>query len=368
MELLGATKGIIGIKAEYGEAIAALAPHLSPQLHLHLLGSHYPAGDEFILVYEATGRSIPPGGLPKDVGCVVNNVETLINIAMQRPVTHKYLTVGGAVVRPQTICAPLGASLTDCVAACGGASAPRWLALEGGVMMGRLCDDQYSPVSKTTGGFILLPQDHPLLGRYLSKWSAISRRARAACDQCNFCTELCPRRLLGHPIQPHLAMRALGFNPTPNGAAAPDTAGAAYCCECNLCSLVVCPEDLDPKSVMVQAKQQTTSAQSTGSRVFEPHPLYAARRQPLSRIKARLGLTEFSDFGPLVPRPLEVERVCISLHQGLCAPGEPVVSVGENVAEGQLIAHPPTDQLGSPLHASLSGVIRQVNESVVIER
>jgi Na+-translocating ferredoxin:NAD+ oxidoreductase RnfC subunit len=60
----------------------------------------YPAGDEFILVHLVTGRVIPPGGLPKDVDTAVSNVETLINIALDQPVTHKYLTVAGAVKRP----------------------------------------------------------------------------------------------------------------------------------------------------------------------------------------------------------------------------------------------------------------------------
>ena len=57
----------------------------------------YPAGDEFVLVYDVIGRVIPPGGLPRDVGAVVVNVETLVNIGRGRPVTHKYLTVAGAV-------------------------------------------------------------------------------------------------------------------------------------------------------------------------------------------------------------------------------------------------------------------------------
>ena len=86
-----------------------------------------------------------------------------------------------------------------------------------------------------------------------SGWGkAIRWIARAACDQCTFCTEMCPRYLLGHPIQPHLAMRALAFNEGPN----PSAAHTLYCCECNICSLIACPEDLDPKNVCVQLKQK----------------------------------------------------------------------------------------------------------------
>ena len=75
------------------QAVAASAFAWSP------LPDCYPAGDEFILVHMVTGRVIPPGGLPKDVDCAVANVETLMNIGLDRPVTHKYLTVAGAVAQ-----------------------------------------------------------------------------------------------------------------------------------------------------------------------------------------------------------------------------------------------------------------------------
>jgi Na+-translocating ferredoxin:NAD+ oxidoreductase RnfC subunit len=70
----------------------------------------YPAGDEFILVHMVTGRVIPPGGLPKDVDAVVANVETLMNIGLDRPVTHKYLTVAGAVATSRSLCGSRSAS------------------------------------------------------------------------------------------------------------------------------------------------------------------------------------------------------------------------------------------------------------------
>jgi len=106
------------------------------------------------------------------------------------------------------------------------------------------------PVTKTTGGIVVLPSSHSLILRHAAKWPVIARVGRSACDQCRFCTEFCPRYLLGHPIQPHRAMQSLGFSPSP----AEIIAGTLYCCECNLCSLYACPEDLDPKNVCVQSK------------------------------------------------------------------------------------------------------------------
>ena len=97
---------------------------------------------------------------------------------------------------------------------------------------------------------MFFPPSHSLIQRHAAKWPVIARVGRSACDQCRFCTEFCPRYLLGHPIQPHRAMQSLGFSPSP----AEIVAGTLYCCECNLCSLYACPEDLDPKNVCVQSK------------------------------------------------------------------------------------------------------------------
>src|ERR1035441_4199260 len=97
MEMVGAPEGIIGIKEKYHGIIAAMQQQAPKNIRVAPLPDSYPAGDEFILVHIVTGRVIPPGGLPKDVDALVCNVETLMNIGLDQPVTHKYLTVAGAV-------------------------------------------------------------------------------------------------------------------------------------------------------------------------------------------------------------------------------------------------------------------------------
>ncbi len=92
MELTGAAEGVVGVKNKYKDIIAELGAQAPAGVRVFPLSDSYPAGDEFILVHDVTGKVIPPGGLPKDVGAVVANVETLINIGNDRPVTHKYLT------------------------------------------------------------------------------------------------------------------------------------------------------------------------------------------------------------------------------------------------------------------------------------
>jgi Na+-translocating ferredoxin:NAD+ oxidoreductase RnfC subunit len=336
-------------------------------MRVHVLPDFYPAGDEFILTYEVTGRVVPPGGIPPNVGVLTANVETLLNIARGKPVTRKYLTVAGAVARPATLCVPIGVSFAEAIAAAGGPTCERYDVLVGGAMMGRLARDTAGVVTRTTGGLLVLPDDHPLLGRYRRDVRAINRIGRSACDQCVFCTQLCPRYLLGHPIEPHRAMRALGLVHDP----APEVAGTIYCCECNLCSMMACPEDLDPKSVCVQAKAtaRERGLEWKGATPREPHPLLEARRTPLRRLRSRLGLREFRDEGPLCEETLRPARVTIPLRQNVGAPARPVVKAGEMVEVGQVVGDVDSTELGCPVHASIAGRVTDVRaDAVVIER
>jgi cobalamin reductase len=366
MERVGARRGVIGIKEKYDDVIRSLSPQLPNDIEIQLLRDAYPAGDEFILVYDVTGQVIPPGGLPLDVGAVVSNVETLINVARKRPVTHKYLTVAGAVAEPVTLHVPVGMAMGEVIAAAGGATASPFEVLMGGAMMARLAHGLEEPVTKTTGGLIVLPREHGLIRRYLRSWPAMDRIGKSACDQCSFCTELCPRYLLGHPIEPHKAMRALGFAPDKDRL----IVGTLYCCECNLCSLFSCPEDLDPKDVCAHDKK---IARERGlgwqGRVedIRPHPVATQRRIPTHRLMAKLGLTGFRNVGPLEDRELAPRRVVIPLLQHVGAPAVPTVRPGESVRAADLIASAAAGKMGANIHASISGRVREVNGAVVIE-
>ena len=103
IESTGAKKGYFGIKAKNVKAISSISNVIDTQIEMCQLGDFYPAGDEYELVYAATKRLIPPHGIPLNVGCVVNNVETFYNInnAINGfPVTEKFLSVTGLVKKP----------------------------------------------------------------------------------------------------------------------------------------------------------------------------------------------------------------------------------------------------------------------------
>jgi Na+-translocating ferredoxin:NAD+ oxidoreductase RnfC subunit len=365
MELVGASEGAIGIKEKYQDIIEAMERAVPRGVRVVALPDVYPAGDEFILVHMITGRIIPPGGLPKDVDTAVANVETLMNIGLDRPVTHKYLTVAGAVANPVTLRVPVGITIGEVIEAAGGATVDDIGVLLGGVMMARPAANLDVPVTKTTGGIIVLPASHKLIERHNAPMIQVNRIGRSACDQCRFCTEFCPRFLLGHPIQPHRAMQSLGF-----AAGADAMVATLYCCECNLCSLYACPEDLDPKNVCVQAKPLARERDLTfkgDPASITPHPLADYRRVPMRRLIARLGLGEFNNVGPLVEHAFAPSKVNILLKQHAGAPAVPVVKCGDRVKTGDLLAATEKGKLGARIHASIDGVVTVGRDAIVIE-
>ncbi|MGW8256334.1 MAG: 4Fe-4S dicluster domain-containing protein [Thermoguttaceae bacterium] len=239
----------------------------------------------------------------------------------------------------------------------------------GGVMMGYLEENHKALVDKTTGGVILLPDDHVVIRRRRQDWPQITRIGRSACDQCSFCTELCPRWLLGHPIEPHAAMRSLGFNQI--GAAT--VIGTQFCCECNLCSLYSCPEDLDPKNVCTQNKRRLAAEkrrwENPPFNPQRPELHMANRKAPMARLMNKLGLRQFHNVGPLKNALLAADRVGIKLKQHIGAPCESLVKPGERVKKGQVLGRPPVQNgkaaLGAPVHASIDGVVSAVVDGVV---
>jgi Na+-translocating ferredoxin:NAD+ oxidoreductase RnfC subunit len=365
MELVDAREGVVGIKEKYVDIIAAIEAQAPAGIRVVPLPDCYPAGDEFILVHMVTGRVIPPGGLPKDVDCAVANVETLMNIGLDRPVTHKYLTVAGAVAHPVTLRVPTGITIGEVIDAAGGPTVPDFGVLLGGVMMAKPAADLNVPVTKTTGGIIVLPAEHALIRRHNAPWMHIAKIGRSACDQCRFCTEFCPRYLLGHPIEPHAAMRSLGFS-QPGDL----TVATLYCCECNLCTMFACPEDLDPKNVCVAGKPVARERGLTWKGTpesIEPHPMAEYRRVPMRRLIAKLGLGEFVNEGPLTEHNFAPRKVTLPLKQHAGAPAVAQVKCGDRVSVGDLIAAPEAGKLGARIHASIGGRVTVGADAVVIE-
>ena len=122
MAQTGASRGVIGVKAKYKNAIANLTELIKTEssIEIKVVGDYYPAGDEQQLVYEVIHKVVPLMGIPLDVGAVVINVLTAINIARDKPVTERVVTVTGAVAKPQTLIVPVGTSFRELIKSCEG--------------------------------------------------------------------------------------------------------------------------------------------------------------------------------------------------------------------------------------------------------
>ena len=369
MDATGAREGIIVIKAKYKDGIAALEQNLTGgRIRIHLLDDFYPAGDEPVIVQEVTGRAVPQGGIPLKVGCVVVNVETLLNVADaldNTPVTRKYLTIHGEVATPCTLRLPIGTPIAAALALAGVKSTEGMRVIDGGPMMGKLIEDLEQPITKTTKGLLLLPANHPIILKRTQSCDRIIKQAKTACIQCRYCTDLCPRFLLGHRLEPHRIMRAIR-----NAEAAPDVIKMAFACtECGVCEQYACSMGLSPRRMNAMLKQELSRQ---GLRPDPPpagqevDKIREHRKIPVKRLVSRLGLSTYNKTAPLSERDYPIAEVRLPLKQHVGAPSKPVVQTGQAVRQGELVAAAPAEGLGANIHASISGTVIEVSNRIVL--
>lgn len=367
-EAVGAENAIVGIKAKKKQAVQAVeAACRGTAVKVHLLGDYYPAGDEYDLVHSVTQRLIPPGGIPIQVGVVVNNVETFINIAAAaegRPVTHKMLTIAGAVRSPATLRVPVGVTYRECIQAVGGLTTHNPVLCIGGLMMGQTTDNLDTPVVKTATGVVVLPRDHHVVERKLKPNKVQAKIGKSACDQCRYCTEYCPRFLLGYAVEPHQVMRSLAFTAT---GADYWNQWAAMCCSCGLCTLFSCPEELYPKEACDDAKAAMRRANQkwTGPTTVKVHPMHDGRRVPIKSLTRKLHVQDYDLPAPFVENVLSPSRLVLPLRQSAGTACVPKVKAGDRVAAGQVIGQPAPNALGAWLHAPLAGTVAEVSETQI---
>ena len=374
MQATGAAKGVLCTKAHYHDAVAALRETFKGQddLSLKLFDSTYPAGDEQVMVYEVTGRVVPTGGLPIDVGAVVFNVSTLKNISDALngiPVTEKTVTVAGEVKTPMTLTVPIGTPIQALIdLANGPKQAEGFVSILGGPCMGILERDWNVPVTKTTGGIIVIREDHPLVFTKTDDLQRDIKLAKAVCCQCSLCTQMCPRNALGLKVEPHKAMRAAANG---NGMLLGDVNGVFSCCACGLCTYYACNFGLNPSAMMVRMKDGLARAgiKPVKRTAYPVASDYAMKKLPVMRLESRLGLTSFETDAPYIDAAIPVNRVVIPLKMHIGAPSEAVVTAGERVVKGQMIAKIPEGKLGANIHASIGGTVEAVDAvGIVIRR
>ena len=368
-QAVGAKELVIGIKKAYTKTIDALNGVIGayPEVRLGLLDEVYPAGDEVVLIYEVTKKVVRPGGLPIEQGVAVFNVETVYNayraINQSTPVVDKLVSVVAEVDHPVTVRVPIGTTIEDTVKLAGGITTKNPVYFIGGPMMGFIGSGSL-PVTKTTNAVLVLPEEQLIIQKKRKKTSIDLKRAAACCCQCSMCTDLCPRNRLGHPIQPHLFMRAA----TCKDVQEPNIfVNTMFCSSCGLCEMYSCMQGLSPRTLMAEYK---AGLRANGLRPpkVEAKPVGPEReyrKVPMERLMARLDLTKYNKEAPLDESVVPVSKVKIMLSQHIGAPAAAIVKQGDKVTKGQMIAEP-AKGLSVGIHASIDGVVSEVTDKYVI--
>lgn len=366
---LGVKRCVIGIKSAYKTTLDAIRPVAAryPNVEIKTLNEVYPAGDEVVLIYEATGRVVAPGALPITQGVIVFNVETLYNayraLHGNMPVTDKLVTVTCEVAKPQTLLVPVGATVQEAVDYCGGATVRDPVFVSGGAMMGKIVSGG-DVITKTTNAILVLPKDHTVVRQKRRNAVVDARRAQSACCQCHMCTDLCPRHLLGHPIDPSRFMRAVSNR---NARDTEAYVNALYCSGCGLCEAFSCMQGLSPRVLLGVAKNELRKGGIKPSPQV-PAPVASARAGrgvPVERLTARLGLAAYADADAPLGAVLPVTRVRVPLQMHIGAPAVPVVANGERVEKGQEIARP-AEGLSVGVHAPIAGIAQLGGNEILI--
>jgi Na+-translocating ferredoxin:NAD+ oxidoreductase RnfC subunit len=365
MTATGAKTAYIAVKGHYRDAVSAIEKELPTDgsIRIHLLENYYPAGDEFLTVYDVTGRVIPEGGLPLHVGVLVGNVLSLAQVAQAvngKPVTERPVTIAGSVQRPQVVTVPIGTTYRDLIELSGGTQQPTDVLLDGGPMMGQVVDDPNRGIGKTTSGVVALPADHFIMRLQRTTISQMVKKSKAACCQCFRCTDLCPRNLIGHGLYPHMTMRTIDYNlsePTDH------ITSAFLCSQCGLCELVACDFMLlSPRKIYAEYRELLTAKgiknphRRTGLAIL---PELAYRKVSVPTVIKKLDLSKYVKETPSLGYK-EMARVRIPLSSRNGRPARPRVAAGDDVKMGDIVAAPPPDQMGAVCHASLHGRVTEV--------
>lgn len=190
MKAVGVNRAIIGIEANKPQAIKALRRWLADdeEISVAVLKTRYPQGSEKQLIKALTGREVPEGGLPVDVGAVVDNVATAYSIYdavyNRRPLTQRVVTVTGPNLRkPGNYLVKIGTTISSIIEAAGGLPADTGKVIAGGPMMGKAMSRLDAPTTKAISGILVLPE------------SMSHRRPEEPCIRCAKCVSGCPMGL-----------------------------------------------------------------------------------------------------------------------------------------------------------------------------
>ena len=187
IKAVGAEKGVIVIEDNKPDAIQLMNEKTADLDNIEVVAAKtkYPQGAEKMLIKRVTGRKVPSGGLPADVGCIVSNISTTKAIAdailTGMPLIERVVTVTGERVKnPGNFIVKIGTNTKDLIDYCGGIIGEDVTIKAGGPMMGFLLTDTNVPIMKGSNGIIAVDTDHTV---------------EQPCIKCGRCMDVCPMEL-----------------------------------------------------------------------------------------------------------------------------------------------------------------------------
>lgn len=229
-EILGFKKVYIAIEDNKCDAFKALQKianddaDFDNSVELMVLKSQYPQGAEKVLIQSVTGKRVPPGKLPSDVGVVVMNVASAAFIGRYlktgKPLVSRSLTVDGdAIKEPKNIRVPIGTPINKIIDFCGGFKVEPSKVIGGGPMMGMALADLEVPLLKNNNAVLAFTKD------------AVKDKPEMACIRCGRCADVCPMNLIPTKIEKLAKLQKVPMLVK---------SGAMVCMECGSCSFA-CP-------------------------------------------------------------------------------------------------------------------------------
>ncbi|GAB1366694.1 electron transport complex subunit RsxC [Candidatus Cloacimonadaceae bacterium] len=229
MKIVNARKGYIGIEANKPDVIKEMEKLLSSEANLDVVGLklRYPQGAEKQLIYAATKRKVPAGGLPMAVGVVVQNVGTAFAvyeaIRYKKPLIERIISITGSpVAKPQNLLARIGTPFAELVEFCGGTKERVGKIISGGPMMGFALPSLDAGMGKGSSGLVLMNEKQARLNE------------EGNCLRCARCVDVCPMNLLPSMIAAAVKYKNLDMAVQ---------AGLNDCMKCGSCAYV-CPAQI----------------------------------------------------------------------------------------------------------------------------
>ncbi len=238
---VNAKKGVIGIEANKMDAVDAVRDAAKGEggIEVEILEVKYPEGAEKMLIYALTGRKVPPGKLPSEVGCLVQNVGTAVALfeaaAWGKPLYERVLTVTGPGIKePGNLLARIGTPISVLIEACGGFVGSPGKVIMGGPMTGWAQPDTKAPIVKGTSGIVVLTPETVDVG------------TEEECVRCGKCVDVCPMFLM-----PNFIVQSVKKGQWDRA----EMWGALDCFECGCCSFT-CPAYIPHVDYVRRAKTE----------------------------------------------------------------------------------------------------------------